>query len=492
MFNNTASTILKLQKNIERIIGFLEPRDFVNCHMVSYLCDDLWNKFIPEGIRSEIQKKEDVDSAIEVFFHQENADPALIKKHQNLYDHIKMTKTFYLENLEEKFFITTEELLDEFSRMDIPQPPGINLSIREFMKVKKNHEVEIIARVIAALSNARGKEHFVVDVGDGKGYLSSRLSLEFKLKVLGIDGNLSNTKEAEKRNQKLSKAWKALVTKEAKKKNIEMLSMDNNTLRNDLYKTTSKMIFANTDLKALATKTFPDENIEEICLVGLHTCGNLAPNSLKQFVRNENTKLLCNVGCCYHLLFEEFEDDFFNDEVREMDNQDEAGFPMSKFLRDKNYKLGRNARMLAAQCFERVIDNKNMPDVSLFYRALFEKILRERWCPDEPTKVIKLGRIKFNSFEEYLRKGCKKFDINMDLTSEEIENMMENHEFDRRLINLNYFIRLLNAKIVETLILFDRYLYLLENNSDEGKVLLVKLFNPVISPRNYALIAIKK
>lgn len=494
MLNNstTAATILKLQRNIERIISFLEPREFINCHMVSYICDDLWNKHIPAGIRSEIQKQEDVDSAIEVFFHQEDADPALIKKHQNLFDHIKMTKSFYLENLDDKLFITTDELFGEFTKMNIPHPSGINLSVKEFMKDKKNHEVEIIARVIAALTNARGKKHFVIDVGDGKGYLSSRLSLEFKLKVLGIDGNLSNTKEAEKRNQKLSKQWKALVSKEAKKKNIEVVNMDNDeALRNDLYKTTSKMIFANTDLKTLAAETFPDEDTSELCLVGLHTCGNLASNSLKQFVRNDEIKLVCNVGCCYHLLFEEFEDDFFNDEVREMDSLDEAGFPMSRFLREKNYRLGRNARMLAAQCFERVIDGKNLPDISLFYRALFEKILKERWCPDEPDKVVKLGKIRFNSLEEYLRKGCKKFNIDMDLTAEEIESLITTHEFDRRLINLNYFIRLLNAKVIETLILFDRYLYLLESDSVE-KALLVKLFNPVISPRNYALIAIKK
>lgn len=487
---NTTSTILKLQNNIDTIIEFLEPREFINCHMVSYLCDDLWTKFIPENIRQEIQRKEDVDTAIEVFFNQQDANPAMIQKHQHLYNHIQRTKTFYLENLGDKLFITTDELLDLFKEMNIPHTMGLNLSIREFMKEKKNHEVEIISRTVAALANARGKSHFIVDVGDGKGYFSSRLNLEFKLKVLGIDGNQKNTMEAVKRNHQLSKKWKALVTKEAKKKNLDPVDIAVDPLHNDQYKTTSKMIFAGTDLKKLVKDTFPDEDTSDICLVGLHTCGNLSPNSLKQFVRNDEFKVLCNVGCCYHLLFEEFEDDFFNDEVREMDEHDEPGFPMSNYLRNQKYKLGRNARMLAAQCLERVIANKNMPDESLFYRALFEKILREKWSTDDPAKAVKLGRIKFKNFEDYLRKGCKKFGIDMDLTSEEIENLMQEHEFDRRLINLNYFIRLLTAKVIETLILFDRYLYLLEHGIDN--VFLVKIFDPVISPRNYSLIAIKK
>lgn len=315
------------------------------------------------------------------------------------------------------------------------------------------------------------------------------MSLEFGLKVLGVDGNLQNTKEAVKRNQKLSKQWKALVTKEAKKKNIEK-DFGDVTPQSNLYKTTSKMIFADTDLKALAIETFTDDNIDDICLVGLHTCGNLAANSLKQFVRNDDMKLLCNVGCCYHLLYEEFETDFFNEEIREIDDRDEPGFPMSTYLREKEYKLGRNARMLGSQCFERVIANKSLPDDSLFYRALFDKLLVEKWRPNETRKVYRLGKIRFKTIEDYLRKGCHKFDIDMDLTTEEIEKLYENHEYERHQINITYFIRLLMAKAIETLILLDRYLYLLENGID--KVLLVKIFDPVISPRNYALIAIKK
>lgn len=490
MLKSTSSTIIKLQKNIDRIIGFLEPRDFINSHMVTYLCDDLWTKFIPEGIRNEINTNDDVDSAIKLFFQQEGAQPELIAKHQNLYNHIQLTKSFYLENLEDKLFISTEELFEEFKEMKVDDS-GLDLNIREFMTEKKNHEVEIVAKIIAKLSKSQGKGFIVVDVGDGKGYLSSRLSLEHKLSVLGIDGNDSNTKEAVKRNEKLSKKWKTLVSKEAIKKNLIVEEVaETAALQNNLYKTTSKMIFDDTDLVELVAKAFPEED-SDICLVGLHTCGNLASNSLKLFASTDRVKLLCNIGCCYHLIFEEFEDDYFNDEMRVMDDHDSPGFPISRYLRDKKYKLGRNARMLAAQCFERVIANKKMPDESLFYRALFETILREKWSkPDETPKVLKLGRLKFKSFEDYLRKGCRKFDIDMNLSHEELEEYLLLYNHERRLINLNYFIRLLMAKIIETLILLDRFLFLLENNTE--RVFLVKVFDPVVSPRNYSLIAFKK
>lgn len=43
-------------------------------------------------------------------------------------------------------------------------------------------------------------------------------------------------------------------------------------------------------------------------MVGLHTCGDLAPNTLRIFTSKSEIKGVCSVGCCYHLLYEEFED----------------------------------------------------------------------------------------------------------------------------------------------------------------------------------------
>jgi hypothetical protein len=41
-------------------------------------------------------------------------------------------------------------------------------------------------------------------------------------------------------------------------------------------------------------------------VVGLHTCGSLAPASIKLFFSTRSAKFICNVGCCYHHLPEEF------------------------------------------------------------------------------------------------------------------------------------------------------------------------------------------
>lgn len=43
-----------------------------------------------------------------------------------------------------------------------------------------------------------------------------------------------------------------------------------------------------------------------LMLIGLHTCGNLASTSMEVFAHSDQLKVLCNVGCCYHLIDERY------------------------------------------------------------------------------------------------------------------------------------------------------------------------------------------
>ena len=49
-----------------------------------------------------------------------------------------------------------------------------------------------------------------------------------------------------------------------------------------------------------------ESSSSSLMLTGLHTCGNLAPNIFRIFLANPDARVLCNVGCCYQLLTEEF------------------------------------------------------------------------------------------------------------------------------------------------------------------------------------------
>ncbi|KAG5676349.1 hypothetical protein PVAND_006191 [Polypedilum vanderplanki] len=484
--------ILKVQHNLDRIINHLEPvKEFANIHMVAWLCDNLYEKFVDEKIRNEINGFNDVNSAIQLFFNQDNAPPNLIKKHPNLYKHILHEKTFYLENLEDKLYLTADELMQEFQRINIPKAESLNINVREFMKEKKNHEVEAAAKIIGTMSKSRDQEKLiVVEYGDGKGYLTTRLSLEYNLKTLGIDGNVNNTLEAEIRNEKLTKIWKHLVKKGAERSNVKSPIIDETKLNPNNYKTISSLIYADTNLNKLVENAFPDQDISELCLIGLHACGNLSSNSLKHFVSNDKIKLLMNVSCCYNLLFEEFTIDYFNNKERKIDKENDYGFPLSDFLRKKKYSIGRNARMLATQSMERIVHQVNRPDESLYHRAIFEKVLRERFRKGKEIHVFTLGKIRrVKNLEDYLRRACERLEITYDLTPEELEKLEKEHLYDKELMTFHYFVRLLYARTIETIIHLDRYLYLLENNIKH--VYLVRIFDSVISPRNLAIVGIK-
>lgn len=484
-----ATTIFKVQKHIDRIINSLLPfYEFANTQMVPWLTDKLWEKYVSDEIRNEIRTKDDVKLAIDLFFQHDSPPISLIKRFPALHKHIEERKTFFLENFDDKIYLNENELMDEFKRLKIPINTGLAFNVKEFTSLKKNHEVEVASSIVGTLAKARGKEHFVLDVGDGKGYLSSRLAVEFNLKVLGVDGNANNSIEALKRNEKFTKAWKHLVRKGAERN--KMNEPEEVIIPSDQYKTASAMIFGETNLMKLIDEAYPNEDIEDICIAGLHTCGNLGPNTLKQFVKNDKIKVVMSIPCCFNLIHEEFTRDYFNDIERKNECEGDYGFPLSDHLRSKKFKLGRNARMLATQCLERIVETRKMPEANLYYRAILEKLLRERWLKDQPVLKFKIGKIKnCQSLEEYLKKGCKKLNIDMDLTTEQIAIIEKDHELDRELMTLHYFLRLLLAKSIETLISLDRFLYLLERNIRH--VYLVKLFDPAISPRNLAVIAIK-
>ena len=128
----------------------------------------------------------------------------------------------------------------------------------------------------------------------------------------------------------------------------------------------TQFVDTSTDLPKLLLESFPvDSGVpadvgHNFGIVGLHTCGNLASDSLRIFLTNARCKFCVNVGCCYHHLNEEFFRNLYEtEEVTDACNAN-PGFPLSRVLREKKFQLGRNARMIAAQPVERMADKKQV------------------------------------------------------------------------------------------------------------------------------------
>ena len=274
------------------------------------------------------------------------------------------------------------------------------------------------------------------------------------------------------------------------------------------YKTTTHFITGQTNFVELIHEHFPDINhsLSSICLTGLHTCGNLAPSCLRIFTDNHQISTICNVGCCYNLLNERFksphdtevwkarlEPDADPDRgiyayLEGIDN--EVGFPMSQHLTDQGFSLGRNARMLSVQSIHRFVDEKEFPLDNLFYRAVLEVLIVRKW--PELKERIRVGRIKkCQSFVEFVRK-CAVKNSHLDVaavTDDELVGIFKEFSVEAGFMVLFQLMRISIAHVIESVILIDRLLYLKEINRFEAT--LVRLFDPVVSPRCYGIVSLK-
>lgn len=454
--------INSIKQQIDFVLRFLETHlTFANCHMVDYFTKNLFKLYLPKEIQNEISilgYKETINFIVNESGGRTTAP--------NLYDFIKNANSCALHSLK-GVCLQNGDLEKIFFEMGFDCLPGLNLKV--FASPKKSHEVEAVSSIAATLKQICNSSH-VIDVGDGKGYLSSMLALHHNIPVLGIDSSPINTKGANKRAGNLQKAWKNLM--KFPTKSLPTKSECNST-DNQLYKQVTLYVDEKVDLQDVVLKVF-NEKCDNCSLTGLHTCGDLSPTSIRIYNKHTYIKSLCNVGCCYHLLTE---------------NENACGFPMSEYLQIKNIELGRQARMLASQSIDRILTNKQIENKSIFYRAIFQ-VLIEKYQPHLAGKHI--GRFKkkqCENFHEYVRFASKRIHAEFDLNEMEIDELFG--EFENREIELNvfYLLRSFLAQVVECVILLDRLLFLLEQGHHCSY--LVQLFDRVLSPRCYGLISIK-
>lgn len=371
----------------------------------------------------------------------------LVEKCRNLTD----------ENFQEfkDTFSLRELTLDSFPELQVVQLPGqLDQLYTDHMNPKKIHEVAIMAKHIND-SLDKSQERVIIDAGSGLGYLSSWLAFNYNFKVLGIDSRPLNSESAEKRLLKFAKKVKHLRMKSAN------------------HKIHTEFIDEHTNFRSLAMKNFPDSTDPELTLTGLHTCGALSNNCLRIFRNVAGIKNLFNIGCCYNLL-------------------ETTDFPMSEYAAGLDFSLSRNARMLAAYSADRVFSNPDLSNVmKIFYRALFERLLGET---HPEVKITNLGPIKATSFEEYVERVQQ---LRPELFQERIIDgsvaaaYFKEHEGQWKEMLVFYLFRMSFAPVIEAVILLDKVMYLLEDEVVE-EVNLIKLFDPVVSPRCFLIQANKR
>ncbi|XP_076053409.1 methyltransferase-like protein 25B isoform X2 [Oratosquilla oratoria] len=326
------------------------------------------------------------------------------------------------------------------------QHAHLHHAFRRHVKPKKQHEAARLATVAAMVSHAT--DTVLVDVGSGQGHLSRLLAYGLGTRVLCLDAQEQFTLGARKfdaqleacmRGKGLSKsAGSHIIPPQAlphPPRHVTLTlhpDMDTNHLLQVLqeaysspaqHHTEKKFETSEQELKQVQTSELeqrritnnqtmtshqtqrepePEINKERnskltsFGLLGLHTCGDLAPTMIRLFVRSYECCALISVGCCYMKM-----------------NTSGDGYAQTAIAR--------------------------LPDVTFM---------------DE------------------------------DLDNERVKEML-----DRWMqVVVFYSIRLMLAPVVESVVLLDRLMYLYEQGYE---ALLVPLFDPSLSPRNFALLTVK-
>lgn len=582
-----------LKKKIDEVVRFLSiSLSIANAHTVDFYTRDVWSTFIsasPDEVLSAINSSCDQVGATD---EKKNTTFGFCNTTKKLIDVsalLRAAKAHSLSGLE--VCKQLEEVMHNLELLTGDNVAG-ETSDRcvvpdEFMNCKKAHEVQAMSEVVNSLAKSC-KVKQVIDVGSGKGYLCSFLSVQFNLQVFGIDSSSTNTHGAQERNRKLKKFSKAyqkrngaiknhedsnsggdgtekhsrnnsdrevgstncvtqnkrhfvspaescasqdqVTTDVSSKKAIEctlypndrdagdgffsMLSLEviedssprvhpsqlseeekerrkrenlerkareglSNGSDDSLFSPLTSYVTAETELKTLITE------LEDAVLVGLHTCGDLAPSTLRMFRAKQELRAVCSVGCCYHLLSEEFDPD------RQECANGVCGFPMSQFLKDQACFCGRNARMSACLALERVSAGGGLPMESLFFRAVLHVILRDHYDCFKSEKRVGNVYSKASSFVDYVRRALRKLDVDDSKLPDDVIQSYHEH-YSHRMNEMVAFnmLKVTLAPCIEGLVLLDRLCYLKEQENVSHSAL-VQLFDPLQSPRCYAVVGIK-
>ena len=413
-------------KHFDKVLSFINTyHKLINCHVVDFITENLWEVCLPEALRLELERNE-ADCA----YWTEN------DSHPILNNFIRLTKSLSLQSCSIQINSNNlAEILPNITRLNEHKR---NSTKPEFMNAKKLHEVESFGNIIGAI--AVSTDSLVIDAGAGKAYLSTFLAENHEVPVLAIDSSQLCCKGAICRQKKLKK---------------KTMGSEN------LVQYVVEEINETTDYVRMVKENFRDWKLDKNLIVtGLHTCGSLTHSIIRTFLATKDINLLCIVPCCYHLTNETF---------------------------DERVEFSKNARMLAQQSIERSSENKVIPS-SLFYRAILQVILSSMGIHD--AKVGRGG--PSHDFPTYARWAFSRIGVQSGKIppAEKLENTYQSYLRLMKRFNIFQMLRVHIGRVLEAGITLDRIIFLQKSNHC-SKLAILRLFDPVLSPRHYGIFAIK-
>lgn len=197
-------------------------------------------------------------------------------------------------------------------------------------------------------------------------------------------------------------------------------------------------------------------------IIGLHPCGDLASILMNLFLNCSQAKFINLVGCCYLKL------SAVSNTNPLTDGNEFVGYPLSSYLQHSTpldrVALSFEAKEIACHAIETYtmrLETNNYEYLRVHsFRAAIEKIICKHW-PELKNSGLKSIK-KLTDFREYCRDAVIHLGIEIperDIYAE--QTVKDLNEWKN--VAIFYTLRLMLAPLIESVILYDRMLYLMEN-----------------------------
>lgn len=508
---NTAAETLEW---INAIVDFLKPyKFFLEANVVNFLKDRLYESVDKDWI--DCLKQEPVEHLLQI-------PSGIVQDHwpASLKEYVLTARLLAFPREQTKF----EKVLPGMSMT------SLNSVLSQGMNPKKKHEVEVLSSIVSYITRNIGA-HTVIDVGAGQGYLSLVLAFHYQLSVVAIDSFSHHGVSTNIQAERIKKHYVANLRNSGKGLPNMPMTVTCRVLSSSMLRKLSSYCcqldgFDKKEHNGKCSNIRPPLNAEDadlqlpssgadsesgksLVLAGLHACGDLSVTMLRAFAEWKEVKAVVNVGCCYNLLSENGCEN----------SGSNCGFPVSKGGQFMGISLGKNARDLACQSAERWQNLEKDAGIQNFdlhgFRAVFQMVL-DRFYPQVLITSPSIGRQgkvlrrqqKRNSlnssgstengsgslvdkhilFQQFSHLGLSHLGVEP-LEDKDLHGLWTEYQPLVGLIGPYWSLRAALGPLLETLLMLDRLLFLQEQESVE--VFMLPIFNPVLSPRNMAIIAQK-
>lgn len=186
--------------HFEKVLNFINIyQELINCHLVDFITDQLWDKCIPEKLKSELESINTIDD----IWTGNNMS-------SELDNFVQSTRSLSLESCSAVIRVDDlPKLLPQFLNKEQSVKNKLIHSKFELMNAKKSYEVEVLGKLIADI--ALSTDSLIIDAGAGKAYLSTYLSEHFDIPVLAIDSSQVCHEGAVNRQEKIQKRKQSLT-----------------------------------------------------------------------------------------------------------------------------------------------------------------------------------------------------------------------------------------------------------------------------------------